>query len=222
MSEQAASPTPVSVFDTDEPDFAARMAEAEGISTKREAIVRAALTMFATHGYQGTSLRRLADSVGIEAGSLYNHITSKNDLLSDMVVFATHEVLTGVRDRLETAPAEPADRLRVAITSHIQFHCVQREQVIVLDREFTVLSGENAEKVLAARAAYENVFREIVAEGIEGGAFRRHDAALSTKAILRLGPGTATWFHKNGPETAQQIGAFYAELFVRGLAVDAY
>src|SRR5665811_1135917 len=80
-----------SVFKTAIPDFAARMAAAEGISSKREAIIRAALSMFAEHGYQGTSLRKLADRVGIEAGSLYNHISSKNDLLSDMVVYATEE-----------------------------------------------------------------------------------------------------------------------------------
>jgi AcrR family transcriptional regulator len=196
------------------------MAAAEGISTKREAIIRAALTMFADHGYQGTSLRRLAESVGIEAGSLYNHITSKNDLLSDMVVYATNEVLAGVRQELKTAPSDPAERLRIAITAHIQFHCIQREQVIVLDRDFTALSGENAAKVAEAREAYEQVFREIVEDGIASGCFRRHNPSLSTKAILRLGPGTATWYRDAGPASAREIGAFYADVFLRGLTPD--
>lgn len=223
MSAEPAAATTVtapSVFESAVPDFAARMAASEGISTKREAIIRAALTMFADHGYQGTSLRRLAESVGIEAGSLYNHISSKNDLLSDMVVYATHEVLAGVRQQLESAPSDPVGRLLVAITAHIQFHCIQREQVIVLDRDFTALSGENAGKVAEAREAYEQVFREIVDEGVSSGAFRPHDAALSTKAILRLGPGTATWYRAKGPASAHEIGAFYADIFLRGLGAD--
>lgn len=223
---QPASTTPapvqnLSVFKTAIPDFASRMAAAEGISSKREAIIRAALSMFAEHGYQGTSLRKLADRVGIEAGSLYNHISSKNDLLSDMVVYATEEVLTGVQQLLETAPIEAAERLRVAITAHIEFHCIQREQVLVLDREFRVLTGENASKVMGTRVEYESVFRTIIEDGIATGAFRPHNVSLSSKAILRLGAGTAGWFRADGECTAREVGEYYADLFINGLSAPA-
>jgi TetR/AcrR family transcriptional regulator, cholesterol catabolism regulator len=215
--ETASHTGATSPFTSAVPDFAARMAAAEGISTKREAIIRAALSMFAELGYQATSLRKLADRVGIEAGSLYNHISSKNDLLSDMVVFATGEVLTGVRELIATAPADAVARLRLAITAHVQFHCIQREQVLVLDRETRALSGENAENVLRARAEYEHLFHEIIQDGVDSGALRPHDVSLSTKAILRMGPGTATWFKPDGPSTAREVGEFYAGLFVDGL-----
>jgi AcrR family transcriptional regulator len=208
---------PPSVFTSAEPDFAARMAAAQGSAPTREAIVRAALGLFAEHGYEGTSLRQLAERVGIEAGSLYNHISSKADLLADMIVYAIEEVLTGVQGILESAPQDPAERLRAATAAHIAFHCTQREQVIVLDREFRALPPERAGGVADASARYEAVFADILDAGVSSGAFREHDTRLSTKAILRLGPGTALWFQPGGPSSAQEIGEFYADMFVRGL-----
>ena len=192
------------------------MAAADGSGPTREAIVRAALALFAEHGYKGTSLRQLAERVGIEAGSLYNHISSKAELLSDMVVFAIDEVVSGLRGVLDSAPEQAPERLRAAVSAHIAFHCTQREQVIVLDREFRALPPDSAVGVAEARGRYEAVFTEILSQGVCSGAFRPHNTSLSAKAIIRLGPGTALWFEPGGT-TAQEVGAFYADLFVRGL-----
>src|SRR5262245_2395598 len=82
-----------SIFTSATPDFAARMVASEGGSPTREAIIRAGMNLFAEYGYHASTLRKLAEQVGIEAGSLYNHMASKNELLSDMLVFGTGEVL---------------------------------------------------------------------------------------------------------------------------------
>jgi AcrR family transcriptional regulator len=207
----------VSPFDSGATDLAGRMAAAEGSSEKREAIIRAALALFAEFGYHATSLRRLADEVGIEAGSLYNHISSKSGLLREMLVFGTDELLVGVRSLVEAAPDEPSGRLRVAIAAHVRFHCIQREQVLVLDRELRVVAGEDLHTVMRAREEYESLFRTLVEDGVATGALRPHDVSFSVKAILRLGPGTAAWFRRDGRSTAAEIGELYADLLLRGL-----
>jgi AcrR family transcriptional regulator len=205
------------VFESAVPDFAWRMAAAEGGSATREAIIRAGMNLFAEYGYHASTLRKLAERVGIEAGSLYNHMTSKSELLSDMLVFGTNEVLVGVRELLSTAPEDATERLRVAVTGHIQFHCIQREQVLVLDREFRALTGEYAAQTMRGREEYEDLFRQILEQGVQDGAFHPHDISLSSKAILRLGPGTAAWFRLDGRSSAREIGEFYADMMVRAL-----
>jgi AcrR family transcriptional regulator len=62
----------------------ARIAGSSGPRTE-EAIRRAGLSLIATHGYAAMSLRQLAAEVGIQPGSLYNHISTKQDLLFDLV-----------------------------------------------------------------------------------------------------------------------------------------
>ena len=45
--------------------------------TTKEKITEAALTLFAEKGYKGTSVKNIADAVGIKDASLYNHFKSK-------------------------------------------------------------------------------------------------------------------------------------------------
>lgn len=222
MSDTAlADPAPASIFEVDDPDFAARLAAFEGAAKTREAIIRAALELFATSGYRGTSLRRLAKLVGIEAGSLYNHISSKHELLSDMVLFGTRELLEGVSGLLADAPPDPLDRLRIAVEAHVAFYCIHRRQVRVLDREFHLLEGESAQANSAVRAEYEGLFRKIVFEGIEAGVFRDHDVAVTVKGLLGFGSSVAVWFRPDGRLPAREIAGILAEAAVRGLVAPS-
>jgi len=50
-------------------------------STTKDRILETALLLFATEGYDRVSIRNLADSVGIQPGSLYNHYKGKEDIL---------------------------------------------------------------------------------------------------------------------------------------------
>lgn len=217
--ERPPSADAVTPFDSVEPDFARRMARAEGASSTREQILRVALRMFAEYGYHATSLRKLADEVGIEAGSLYNHIDSKSDLLASMLFYAHEELVTGVEQRIAAAADAPRERLHAAVVAHIQFHCTQREQALVLDREYRVLTGDHAATVRLERDRYERMFRQILEDGVLAGVFREHDTSISVKAILRLGPGSAAWFQPGGRSSAREVGVLYADLFERGLSV---
>lgn len=58
--------------------------EATGRDTKAE-IHRAAIELFSTRGYEKTSLREIAEQVGITKASLYYHYSSKQDLLQAVV-----------------------------------------------------------------------------------------------------------------------------------------
>src|SRR4051812_45395283 len=64
-----------------------------------EAIRKAGLRLIYSQGYEAMSLRRLAAEVGIQAGSLYNHITTKQDLLFDLIKVHMDELL----ERLDQA-----------------------------------------------------------------------------------------------------------------------
>ena len=70
----------------------------------KQQIFRSALELFALQGYDATSARQLAACVGIEAGSLYNHISSKQDLLFQLIQKATYDLIVRSPGR-STRPA---------------------------------------------------------------------------------------------------------------------
>ena len=53
--------------------------------TTKEKITEAALTLFAEKGYKGTSVKNIADAVGIKDASLYNHFKSKQEIFESIV-----------------------------------------------------------------------------------------------------------------------------------------
>ncbi len=81
----------------------------------RERVLGAAVTLADESGLDGLSMRKLASSLGVEAMSLYNHISNKDHLLDGMVdvVFAEIDApataATGSR-RCERAPSRPVPR----------------------------------------------------------------------------------------------------------------
>ena len=53
--------------------------------TTKEKITEEALTLFAEKGYKGTSVKNIADAVGIKDASLYNHFKSKQEIFDSIV-----------------------------------------------------------------------------------------------------------------------------------------
>jgi AcrR family transcriptional regulator len=85
----------------------------------RELILRTATRMFAEEGYEGTSLRSIADRIEYSAATIYRYFHDKDDLL-----FAVQEVAFGIllsRFEQTRSIANPLERLRAVGRSYIDF-----------------------------------------------------------------------------------------------------
>ena len=58
----------------------------------REIIVEAAAVILAAEGLPGLTMRRIAERLGVEAMSLYNHVANKDDMLDGMVDLVFDEI----------------------------------------------------------------------------------------------------------------------------------
>lgn len=85
----------------------------------RDRILDEAATLFLRHGYDGTSLRQLADVVGMKAGSLYYHFTSKDELLTEILRRGI-DVMQHAFDAAETVAGDAAPETRIG--AHVRAH----------------------------------------------------------------------------------------------------
>jgi AcrR family transcriptional regulator len=105
-----------------------------------DAVLDAALTLFAERGYHGTAVSQIAASLGIRTPSLYNHMRSKQDLLEAII----GRTVDGVLDDFQTAVDElsdPVERLRRAIRVYALRHATHRREALVANRDTTSLPG---------------------------------------------------------------------------------
>jgi len=187
------------------------------LSPRRAELVVAAAKLFSRRGYHGTSMKHLADDLGMLKGSLYAHIGSKEELLYDVVAEGAERFLErgGAAVRMETSASE---RLEAFLVGHIETAVEHLDAATVFLNEWRYLSDDLRSDIQAKRDAYEALVRTIVADGIASGEFRADaDVAMTTRLVLSAGNWVYAWYQPGGSLTSTDIGHRYTELLVRGL-----
>ncbi len=191
------------------------------MATRRSELTRTAARLFAEKGYHGTSIGDLAKAMGVQKGSLYAHISSKEDLLYETMrdgADAFHAALDGIPDDL---PA--TDKIRLALRGHLRVVAEQLDVATVFMREWRYLEGERREEILGERRRYEDRVRALFREGRELGGLRT-DLDDATAALLTL--SAANWAYtwlQPGRDTDELADRFYALLVdgMRGYSTPA-
>src|ERR1043165_10272354 len=104
-------------------------------ASKKDLILQKAAAMFREKGFAATSMRDLAETVGIKAASLYNHIRSKNEILK-AICFDVANRFTEHMEKIESGKEEPIKKIELILRYHIRQMIEQFEQVVVSDREW--------------------------------------------------------------------------------------
>lgn len=185
-----------------------------------EAIRKAGLRLIFEHGYAAMSLRQLAAEVGIQPGSLYNHISTKQDLLFDLVQDHMKTLLRALEEALQ-GKDNPVERLRAFVAFHVSYHMTRKREVFIANSELRSLEPKNYAAIVALRAAYERHLADILADGVSEGVFEVVDIPVATFAILALLTGICTWYRPGGRLARDAIIAAHEKLVLSGVTPQA-
>ena len=181
-----------------------------GKNTER-AIRTAAVSMFSSQGYHAATLRKLAEEIGIKAGSLYNHIHNKQDLLYSLLNGIMQDLLQGFESKVEGVD-DPKRRLEIFIDNHVEFHTSRSEEVFIGNMELRNLESENHRALVKLRDRYQRKLTEILADGERTGQFAIDDMKTTVFAIFGMLNGISVWFNPRGPQSSSQISKRFQKL----------
>jgi AcrR family transcriptional regulator len=179
-----------------------------------EAVLDAALTLFARRGYHGTALSQIAELLGIRTPSLYNHMRSKHELLLTIVDRTTASVLADFHAAIAETP-DPVQRLYLATLVYARRHATHRREALVVNRDTVSLEAPYRDQMQDRRREHEHAMRALIADGVAHGAFAVESPALASFAIREMCVSIARWFREDGPFTAEQVAAQYTEFALR-------
>ncbi|RWZ88417.1 MAG: TetR/AcrR family transcriptional regulator [Hydrotalea sp. AMD] len=161
-------------------------------NSRKEVIVAKAATLFKEKGYKAASMRELADIVGVEAASLYNHIKSKSELL--------HEICFSVANRyghfMETVEAETCssiEKIEKILRFHIHGMINHFDEVYVSDREWKYLEDPYLSNFQNQRRTYRKRFAAIIESGIQKKEIKPIDATTAVLIMLHAISGIESW-----------------------------
>lgn len=190
----------------------------DGRATARR-IRASAAELFYTKGYDATTLREIATASGLKVGSLYNHISGKEDLL--------HQVMGGIIDDLMDLQREALsvdgdviDRLCAVIECHVRFHAVRAREAFIGNTSLRSLPEELRQVIVDKRNAYERIIQELIEQAGREGLARVLDARLHTYTTVALGTNVASWYQEAGRLSLDQIVDCYTVIGLRQLQVE--
>jgi len=185
-----------------------------------EMIREAAADLFYLHGYEATSLRQVASQVGIQVGSLYNHISGKDELLSAIMIQVMVDLQAALEESIADV-ADPVDRLVAAVGCHIRFHAERRRDVFIGNSELRSLDAEAHKKVVSLRKKYEETLRDLVVAAADSADGDVIDVKLQVFAIVAIGTHVASWYKPGRGYPLDDIVDTYTQIILRQLALES-
>ncbi len=188
----------------------------EVVLSRKEQIEQTATALFKARGFSATSMRDLANALGIEAASIYSHIRSKEEILQRVCFRMAREFFEAM-DEAKASEASASEKLRKAIEAHVQVLTQNTAASAVFLHEWRHLSEPFHSTFLSLRDKYEESFREIIREGIKAGEFQVPDEKFAVLTILSGLNWIHTWYKPEGKMTPAEIANNLATMLLNGL-----
>ena len=185
-------------------------------STKKEVIIEKASRLFREKGFGAASMRDLAEHVGVEAASLYNHIQSKSEILQTICFKVANEFLTNL-DAVETSPQPTLKKMEAVIRLHIRMMLDRYEFVYISDHEWRHLPEPYLSNFLNQRRNYRKRLGDIIEEGIARGEIKPIDPYTAVLVILSAISGIDSWQRSRKTTSAEALESNMVKYLIEGL-----
>jgi AcrR family transcriptional regulator len=182
-------------------------------SDTRIRLLIAAIDMFANRGFESTTMRDLADSVGIRAPAIYNHFKSKEEILGAALAWAMDDFNREVIDP-DDANLPALQRLRAMLARHIEyqlnnFAIARAYDMLLTNGMMTSFAGPESRQLVVERM---RKYVKVVSTLVDQARMKENTAShrtIAVHAILTMYDQIGRWYRSRGAITRQELEEAY-------------
>jgi AcrR family transcriptional regulator len=190
--------------------------ESKKDGSKKEVIISKASRLFREKGFSATSMRDLAENVGVEAASLYNHINSKAEILQEICFKVANKFMSHIED-INSRPITAIEKVEAILRFHIKQMVDCYEEVYVSDREWKHLRDPYLSNFQNQRRTYRQLIASIIEDGIGKGEIQQIDAPTAVLIMLHAVSGIESWHRSTKKISAELLEHNMVLIMVEGL-----
>ena len=181
-------------------------------------ILTEAAQIFARKGYEGASMRDIAEACSISKSLLYHHFKSKEAIYSRVAVGATQELYVFVLERIPQ-DARPSDKIRAFMVATAKYFRRHRWAWIASTTAFWNDPARHRQKErMTRRDRYEGYLRDLIQEAIDAGEIRRVDVSMAGRLILSSLNWMHRWYNPTKSMKPEDIADVYFDMIFGGLS----
>jgi AcrR family transcriptional regulator len=181
----------------------------------RDRILRISAELFARNGYHGTGINELSKAVGLGRGALYHYIGSKETLLYEISKTQVDR-MNAFAESLLARDLDAEPQLRALARELLRNIAEHRAEWTVFFREYSALTGEWRDRVVAARERYEAHWRQTLQQGAREGVFAPVPPLL-VKGILGMFNYSYLWYEPAGPISPDELADEFLDALLNGI-----
>lgn len=180
----------------------------------RGRVLRAAAYLFHLKGYSRTTVREIAQVVGIQSGSLFHHFRSKEDILcavmTEAIIYNLEQMQHAV-DQVEST----YEQLQGLVIAELQsINGDTGAAMAVLVHEWTLLPKQRQLELLEMRQKYESIWFEVLQRAYMEGLIQ-HDPVLWRRLIGGSISWSITWYKPTGRLSLAQVAEQLLQMTIR-------
>lgn len=186
---------------------------------RRELILSTAAEMFARKGLRATTVRAIADAVGVFSGSLYHHFPSKDAILDEVLSRYLHAIQARYAAVLAD-DKDPADCLRALVVTSLEIAAEQPHATAIYQNEAQYLREmPEFAGIQAAASAIQQTWLQVIDAGVADGSFRDDIPSWVFYRLIRDTVWLSVrWHRPDGPYSTRQLAEDVTSLFLHGYA----
>lgn len=197
-----------------DPAKRARPTRASGEEANRRAeLVRVAARLFREKGFDGTTVRDIADAVGMRSGSPFYHFRNKQEILLAVM----EEGLAAGLEATEAVLARrlpPREKFRALVRTHLSTLFDEGHDFIpVLLYDWRALESGNRDKIIAVKDRFDAVWQAMVRE-LKAAGLLHTDSRLARLLVLGAINYMATWYKREGKLSLDEVADQTVEFFL--------
>lgn len=185
--------------------------------SRKDEIISVAANLFKEKGYSAVSVRDIADQMGMKAASLYNHISSKQEILSILVMTLARTFTHGMNEVMD-ADGTPLEKIKQLIELHIDITVNSSEALAALNNDWMHLENQDFTDFVQMREDYEENFRAIIKAGIDQGQFQPRHPEVILFSILSTLRTLYLWYQKRGKLDVNVLKKDMVAVLIEGIA----
>lgn len=182
---------------------------------KKELIIKEAAALFKKKGYSATSMRELAEKVGMEAASLYNHIRSKEEILEEICFRVAQQYVSHI-GQIEEREISVTEKLKDLISLHVNMIIQEPNEVSVANNDWKNLSETKKETYKQIRKGYEKRIATLIQEGIRGGELKEVNVSVALFTLLSSLRWIELWYRSDREITPEQLENDMMTILIEG------
>lgn len=188
-------------------------------SPRKEVILSKAAHLFREKGFSASSMRDLAEQVGVEAASLYNHISSKSELLQEICFKVANKFMSHIEE-VSSADIPAIGKVEKILRFHIRQMIDTYQEVYVSDREWKHLEEPYLLNFQNQRRTYRQKIAAIIEDGINRGEIKKIDAPTAVLIMLHAVSGIESWHRSQQKISAEMLEQNMVLIMIEGLRVS--